>query len=87
MIDAVGAVFGAGRRRWRWWWSSRFGTGFVFWWLASANMPALALEKVVEKVGEQLCEAARKGDKDKERALVDSGANVSYFDGDGMTPL
>ena len=31
MIDAVGAVFGAGRRRRRWWWwSSRFGTGIGF---------------------------------------------------------
>ncbi|KAL5780133.1 hypothetical protein ACOSQ2_010870 [Xanthoceras sorbifolium] len=41
----------------------------------------------MEKEGEQLCEAAREGDKDKVRALIDSGADVSYFDGDGLTPL
>lgn len=37
--------------------------------------------------GEQLCEAARSGDLDKLRALTDSGADVSYFDGEGLTPL
>ncbi|KAM3688433.1 hypothetical protein ACJW31_10G149500 [Castanea mollissima] len=37
--------------------------------------------------GEQLCEAARSGDLDKLKALIDSGADVSYFDGEGLTPL
>ena len=37
--------------------------------------------------GEQLCEAARSGDLDKLRALIDSGADVSYFDGEDLTPL
>lgn len=37
--------------------------------------------------GEQLCEAARSGDLAKLRALIDSGADVSYFDGEGLTPL
>ncbi|KAJ0026275.1 hypothetical protein Pint_08673 [Pistacia integerrima] len=37
--------------------------------------------------GEQLCEAARNGDGDKVKALIDSGAEVSYFDSDGLTPL
>nr|XP_023912318.1 protein arginine N-methyltransferase 2 [Quercus suber]POF10551.1 protein arginine n-methyltransferase 2 [Quercus suber] len=37
--------------------------------------------------GEQLCEAARSGDLDNLRALIDSGADVSYFDGEGLTPL
>ncbi|KAL6982990.1 type IV protein arginine methyltransferase [Sarracenia purpurea var. burkii] len=36
---------------------------------------------------ELLCEAARNGDTDKVRALTASGADVSYFDGDGLTPL
>ncbi|XP_059459628.1 protein arginine N-methyltransferase 2 [Corylus avellana] len=37
--------------------------------------------------GEQLCEAARSGDSDKLRALIETGADVSYFDGQGVTPL
>ncbi|KAA8537832.1 hypothetical protein F0562_027588 [Nyssa sinensis] len=36
---------------------------------------------------ELLCEAARKGDTDKARTLVDSGTDVSYFDCEGLTPL
>lgn len=36
---------------------------------------------------ELLCEAARIGDTDKLRALIDAGADVTYFDGDGVTPL
>ncbi|KAB1204021.1 Arginine N-methyltransferase 2 [Morella rubra] len=37
--------------------------------------------------GEQLCEAARNGDSGKLRALVESGADASFFDGQGLTPL
>lgn len=37
--------------------------------------------------GEQLCEAASSGDLDKLRALIETGADVSYFDGQGLTPL
>ncbi|KAF8377620.1 hypothetical protein HHK36_031002 [Tetracentron sinense] len=37
--------------------------------------------------GELLCEAARAGDSAKVRALVEAGADVSYFDGEGLTPL
>ncbi|KAL7262300.1 hypothetical protein ACSBR1_000642 [Camellia fascicularis] len=36
---------------------------------------------------EQLCEAARNGDTEKVRALIESGADVSYFDGHGLSPL
>ncbi|KAG7011057.1 rmt2, partial [Cucurbita argyrosperma subsp. argyrosperma] len=36
---------------------------------------------------EQLCLAARGGDADKLRALIDSGADVSVFDAEGFTPL
>ena len=36
---------------------------------------------------EQLCEAAKNGDADKVRALIDSGADVTHFDGGGLTPL
>ncbi|CAK9182853.1 unnamed protein product [Ilex paraguariensis] len=36
---------------------------------------------------ELLCEAARNGDADKVRALIDSEADVSYFDAEGLTPL
>lgn len=36
---------------------------------------------------EQLCLAARGGDADKLRALIASGADVSFFDADGLTPL
>ena len=31
--------------------------------------------------------AARGGDADKLRALIDSGADVTLFDGEGLTPL
>ncbi|XP_034676860.1 protein arginine N-methyltransferase 2 [Vitis riparia] len=37
--------------------------------------------------GEMVCEAARKGDTAKLRALIDSGADVSFFDGEGLSPL
>lgn len=37
--------------------------------------------------GEKLCEAARSGDSDKLRTLIETGADVSYFDGQGHTPL
>ncbi|KAI9106610.1 hypothetical protein K1719_022138 [Acacia pycnantha] len=36
---------------------------------------------------EQLCEAARNGNSDKVRALIESGADVTYFDADGLSPL
>lgn len=36
---------------------------------------------------QQLCEAARSGDMNKLKTLIDSGADVSYFDGEGFTPL
>ncbi|KAK2999199.1 hypothetical protein RJ639_022778 [Escallonia herrerae] len=36
---------------------------------------------------EQLCEAARNGDADRVRTLISAGADVTYFDGDGLTPL
>ncbi|CAI0464872.1 unnamed protein product [Linum tenue] len=36
---------------------------------------------------ELLCEVAKKGDVDKVKSLIGSGADVSYFDGDGLTPL
>ncbi|KAF5740628.1 hypothetical protein HS088_TW11G00705 [Tripterygium wilfordii] len=41
----------------------------------------------MDNQGELLCEAARNGVLDKLRALIDSGADVSYFDSDGITPL
>ncbi|RVW40434.1 Protein arginine N-methyltransferase 2 [Vitis vinifera] len=37
--------------------------------------------------GEMVCEAARKGDTAKLRALIDSGADVSFFDREGLSPL
>lgn len=37
--------------------------------------------------GEQLCEAAKSGDLDKVKTLIDSGADVTYFDTQGLTPL
>nr|DAD21368.1 TPA_asm: hypothetical protein HUJ06_022831 [Nelumbo nucifera] len=37
--------------------------------------------------GEVLCEAARSGDSAKIRTLIDAGTDVSYFDGEGLTPL
>ncbi|MCI93694.1 arginine N-methyltransferase 2-like, partial [Trifolium medium] len=36
---------------------------------------------------EELCEAAIKGDTEKVTALIDSGADVTHFDADGLTPL
>lgn len=36
---------------------------------------------------ELLCSAARDGDADKVAALISSGADVAYFDADGLTPL
>nr|GMD96378.1 protein arginine N-methyltransferase 2 [Ipomoea batatas] len=36
---------------------------------------------------EVLCEAARNGDSDKVKSLIESGADVSYFDSDGLNPL
>ncbi|XVF36386.1 hypothetical protein REPUB_Repub19eG0054200 [Reevesia pubescens] len=41
----------------------------------------------METEGEQLCGAARKGNVAKVKTLIESGADVSYFDGDGLTPL
>ncbi|OMO70706.1 hypothetical protein COLO4_28541 [Corchorus olitorius] len=41
----------------------------------------------MEAEGEQLCEAARNGDVTKVNTLIKSGADVSYFDSDGLTPL
>ncbi|KAL2346464.1 hypothetical protein Fmac_000464 [Flemingia macrophylla] len=41
----------------------------------------------MKEAEEQLCAAARKGDTDKVKALIDSGADVTYFDGDGLNPL
>ncbi|KDP41645.1 hypothetical protein JCGZ_16052 [Jatropha curcas] len=37
--------------------------------------------------GQLLCEASKNGEIDKVRALVSSGADVSYFDSDDFTPL
>ncbi|KAG5542034.1 hypothetical protein RHGRI_021767 [Rhododendron griersonianum] len=37
--------------------------------------------------GELLCEAARSGDTGKANTLIEAGADVSFFDGDGLTPL
>ncbi|GAB4839338.1 hypothetical protein Ancab_028865 [Ancistrocladus abbreviatus] len=36
---------------------------------------------------EQLCRAARSGDTAKIGALIDAGADFTYFDADGLTPL
>ncbi|KAK7352468.1 hypothetical protein VNO80_17890 [Phaseolus coccineus] len=41
----------------------------------------------MKEAEEQLCEAARKGDVEKVRALIDSGADVTHFDGEGLNPL
>ncbi|KAH7510918.1 hypothetical protein FEM48_ZijujUnG0064800 [Ziziphus jujuba var. spinosa] len=35
----------------------------------------------------QLCEAAKSGDINKVKTLIHSGADVSYFDAEGLTPL
>ncbi|KAK9270518.1 hypothetical protein L1049_026099 [Liquidambar formosana] len=37
--------------------------------------------------GELLCEAARNGNTEKLRVLIDAGADVTYFDSEGLTPL
>lgn len=39
------------------------------------------------ETGDLLCEAAQNGDVEKLKALMDSGADVTYFDKDGLTPL
>lgn len=52
---------------------------------ARVRLPTRA--DMVMDQGEQLCEAARNGDSGKLRALVESGADVSFFDGQGLTPL
>ncbi|KAH9297682.1 hypothetical protein KI387_029364 [Taxus chinensis] len=36
---------------------------------------------------EELCQAAREGDYSKVKELIDSGADVTYFDENGFTPL
>lgn len=40
-----------------------------------------------ENKEESLCEAARNGDVDRVNSLIASGADVTYFDGEGKTPL
>lgn len=40
-----------------------------------------------KEVGKPLCEAAKNGDTEKLKTLIDSGADVSYFDDEGLTPL
>ncbi|XP_059279415.1 protein arginine N-methyltransferase 2 [Lycium ferocissimum] len=37
--------------------------------------------------GEAVCEAARNGDINRIKSLIDSGDDVTYFDKDGLTPL
>lgn len=37
--------------------------------------------------GESLCEAARNGEINSIKSLIDSGADVTYFDKEGLTPL
>lgn len=37
--------------------------------------------------GEQLCAAAREGQIDRLKSLIAGGADVTYFDADGLTPL
>lgn len=41
----------------------------------------------METEEEQLCKAARNGDFAKAKALIESGADISFFDSDGLTPL
>lgn len=41
----------------------------------------------MKEAEEQLCEAARKGDTERVKALIDSGADVTHFDGEGLNPL
>ncbi|KAL0325438.1 UNVERIFIED_CONTAM: protein arginine N-methyltransferase 2 [Sesamum radiatum] len=40
-----------------------------------------------ENKEESLCEAARNGDLGRVESLIASGADVTYFDGEGLTPL
>lgn len=40
-----------------------------------------------ENKEESLCEAARNGDVGRVQSLIASGADVTYFDSDGQTPL
>jgi len=47
----------------------------------------LEAKKKMKEAEEQLCEAARKGDVEKVKTLIDSGADVTYFDGEGLNPL
>lgn len=37
--------------------------------------------------GQKLCEAAKKGDVEQVKALIEGGADVTYFDPNGLTPL
>ncbi|KAF3787198.1 Cortactin-binding protein 2 [Nymphaea thermarum] len=41
----------------------------------------------MENEGEKLCAAVRDGDHSRVEQLVRGGADVSYFDGSGFTPL
>ncbi|XVE70167.1 hypothetical protein DITRI_Ditri10aG0050500 [Diplodiscus trichospermus] len=41
----------------------------------------------METEGEQLCEAARNGDVARVQTLIESGADISFFDSDGLTAL
>ncbi|XP_027355799.1 protein arginine N-methyltransferase 2 isoform X1 [Abrus precatorius] len=41
----------------------------------------------MKEAEEQLCEAARNGDTEQVKALIDSGADVTHFDGEGLNPL
>jgi ankyrin repeat protein len=50
------------------------------------GVSALATETSMENE-ELLCEAARNGDIDKLKSLIDSGADSTYFDKVGVTPL
>ncbi|KAL0314797.1 UNVERIFIED_CONTAM: hypothetical protein Sangu_2324100 [Sesamum angustifolium] len=40
-----------------------------------------------ENKEESLCEAAQNGDLGRVESLIASGADVTYFDGEGLTPL
>lgn len=48
--------------------------------------PALYTETDMEE-GAQLCEAAKNGNTEKLKALILAGADVTYFDGEGLNPL
>ncbi|XP_047341773.1 protein arginine N-methyltransferase 2 [Impatiens glandulifera] len=41
----------------------------------------------MEKLEERLCIAAKKGGADEVKTLIEAGADVSFFDDEGMTPL